>query len=977
MNTILIHTLGMLLGSLSTLASLTAIQDETPTSGSEPVADQEYLPLGSTAWEADPELVKTGIERLAARMRVESDHREFAGQLELVRRRAATVEPYPEQGEFLVQIALLRSKALLALGRTEEARQALWKLVPDGADPRWANDEKLAPAPPALIELVKQMQSHPDLVRAREALGESDDGSGAEGEGGRSMRATVLHALEKREWQTIQTIGSRASPIVMETLLVAPDQIVPGTLGKDPVWLLNNIGTAQAASLLLEHIDAGGNVWKGRIMRVMESGRVLRGDGVWISTNSDQSNSICTVPEWVEILEILLRTPGLGHDCLPLVDWVLHRDGLTPGLVRGLIEIVSSAEKELPRAVIRLLASQPVSEKEKPLLEHCVRLSDPLLRGFAARRLAQLAESEALLELADDPDPEIRRIVAFTLRPARRVTQRIGFKNGASVNLDVTRSMGERERAVLLRLLRDENSEVRMAALRSAASQHAELGDEPFLEMLDDPDVKLRETLGGTASNLPDTLAAHILTSLATDAEPAVAEVVWSVMRNRFNGPLECPAPFIPTLFALRDSKTYARHIAVYRGLLGSFIQVTESNIPLIVTHALARDDEVLREVFRNVGTRSFPTPDDAFAASLLARLYRLGDRAYVRFLESLRESDHPRHGCLQLILDDEDMPFALRLRAAEAVAGDGGETVLSGIRNLLAAPSWRRNGLSDEDMNTLIRMVRSVPYRERNRLLLGFVSDESLPDRVCVVLMDAYVPGLPLGPEISRKILDRWLENPPSDYNAVVKAIEQLGLEPGDRGIEMLIAASRRPEYTLAAVEAMDGLWDPRFLPILGRCLEARWLAPGSGEQQQVRLAAAETLTGYFSDEAVAVLVAGLRTTDSEVWNRCIKGIETIQEYQRRVSAWENSGTPRPTVENAVTSLVALLEDPDPLLRIEAARGLATLDAVECLPLLIGMLKDSEAEVRAAAREALDRLNAPKPEEKEEETATEDPEGE
>ncbi len=54
--------------------------------------------------------------------------------------------------------------------------------------------------------------------------------------------------------------------------------------------------------------------------------------------------------------------------------------------------------------------------------------------------------------------------------------------------------------------------------------------------------------------------------------------------------------------------------------------------------------------------------------------------------------------------------------------------------------------------------------------------------------------------------------------------------------------------------------------------------------------------------------------------------------------------------------SLIAALDDPDPLLRSHAARKLALQQPVpaETLPKLIGLLSDSEAEVRASAASAI-----------------------
>jgi HEAT repeat protein len=53
------------------------------------------------------------------------------------------------------------------------------------------------------------------------------------------------------------------------------------------------------------------------------------------------------------------------------------------------------------------------------------------------------------------------------------------------------------------------------------------------------------------------------------------------------------------------------------------------------------------------------------------------------------------------------------------------------------------------------------------------------------------------------------------------------------------------------------------------------------------------------------------------------------------------------------------MLDDSDPTVRGQAAKSIATLDAVEYLPRLVKLLKDPAPEVREAAKQALGTLNA------------------
>jgi len=52
------------------------------------------------------------------------------------------------------------------------------------------------------------------------------------------------------------------------------------------------------------------------------------------------------------------------------------------------------------------------------------------------------------------------------------------------------------------------------------------------------------------------------------------------------------------------------------------------------------------------------------------------------------------------------------------------------------------------------------------------------------------------------------------------------------------------------------------------------------------------------------------------------------------------------------------MLDDSDATIRAQAARSLATLEAVEYLPRIMKLLKDPAPEVRDAANRALEKLN-------------------
>lgn len=63
-----------------------------------------------------------------------------------------------------------------------------------------------------------------------------------------------------------------------------------------------------------------------------------------------------------------------------------------------------------------------------------------------------------------------------------------------------------------------------------------------------------------------------------------------------------------------------------------------------------------------------------------------------------------------------------------------------------------------------------------------------------------------------------------------------------------------------------------------------------------------------------------------------------------------------------AIKPLIRALDDPDPMVRVEACRGLEDLRARAALPALQTRLSDLDPDVREAAADALEAIRAPAP---------------
>jgi HEAT repeat protein len=189
--------------------------------------------------------------------------------------------------------------------------------------------------------------------------------------------------------------------------------------------------------------------------------------------------------------------------------------------------------------------------------------------------------------------------------------------------------------------------------------------------------------------------------------------------------------------------------------------------------------------------------------------------------------------------------------------------------------------------------------------------------------------------------------------------ALRHLGALPDDVDPALFERAVRRAPYALAALQAIASLQDQRYLPAIQTALNPSWI-PDGRYKQSVVAAAVEALVSCPGDAATEVLLDAMVASPSEeVRNRCSVAVDQRRQALEQRAAWERAKEVRIAAADTVARLVGLLQDDDAAIRVQAARGLATLRAVEALPRLIEALRDENAAVREAVSAALDRLNA------------------
>jgi len=208
----------------------------------------------------------------------------------------------------------------------------------------------------------------------------------------------------------------------------------------------------------------------------------------------------------------------------------------------------------------------------------------------------------------------------------------------------------------------------------------------------------------------------------------------------------------------------------------------------------------------------------------------------------------------------------------------------------------------------------------------------------------------LPTRDPNSKKALPALLKS--RDEKMVGLAYEILGKQPQAVSLVQNILWEFLADSRWASEAASALVLDPGKKDLVPALLEA-WKLPGLQSRHLLLKAMGRTL----DDRVIPVLLEALSDPDDLVASAAdaaLKRIRTVREQRQAFEVWQLAGGGL----SPVAALLKKLRSPKTEVRVAAIQSLGTLGAKEALPFLVDLLEDPDAEIVAAARKALARIN-------------------
>ncbi len=974
---------GLTLATLSPCAR--AVAQETPAAQSAaPALSQDVIWWGRTRQEdgsvaeepLSPTLAKDLRKKLASvqvALEVERNFDEALRELRFLSL-SASRRGYAERKDLVIELALARAGVLSKLGQNELAietldhvfRRSMYSLdisnlifVSVGAEELQINEA--AGKDPRVISLRAQLQS-----QSKAAPRFGDD----------KIASIVASAIQIGDINRTRDLGERALPTLQ--LMAAEDFDSLTQSNMDPLKHMLGISLSATAEFIRKHFDDGGALWKTRILRLMREEGVLQSSYF----GSDGDRSFLRTPEWLPVVERLIEEPTTARESMGYACALARFDLLSPALQRSLVRLLCSADAAMAQYVQQ--SFQEISGRASLLPVFAGALASPHagVRAFAAEQLLRYNSSPDLIAASSHADPKVRIVVAKALRTHAVYSKQTGRVDGALVP-----EISESDRAVLAKLATDAVVEVRAEAATSIASLSQPLGDEVYSKLVNDADPRVRASM--LYAKLPIELKVRLAASLATDKDVTVLDRfdlflfdLLQALSNKDGGTLD--VRYVPVIDArIRNS---AREFNWLRGdsrRVADYVSPSREGLQVILGWCLENRCPHATSVLLNRITSQCPTGDTSAPytrPSQSAQAFGLPftPAQFRQFFEKVAAVD--RNGLSRLtqaltnlqddlsvqflpIAEDQKQPRHVRTMALRIAAGTAKPSIVPTVLNVLRD---EREPASYASSDTLVAIAGTAYVLDGDSAAQVLAQALSPTGKIPLDAFNAFAAGYVLQNKLSAKdsdaILALWADKQ-SVWDAVIDAaLDQVATRPRAAQGDWLLRGLRDNEHFVHTLTLIGESRDPSYLPALKSMLGSDYaLERFKKDPFNSRAMVINCLTRYFDDAAAEILLetAG-STADSNLRNAAFAGLETIRKYRAEKGRWEESRTSKEATASAVKELVLLLDDTNPAVRAQAARGLGTLHALEQMPRLVRLLKDSDESVRKAASEALGVLNAP-----------------
>jgi len=559
--------------------------------------------------------------------------------------------------------------------------------------------------------------------------------------------------------------------------------------------------------------------------------------------------------------------------------------------------------------------------------------------------------SEALQDLGEPAIPILLRLAAQDSSPGVRmvavevlgvlgatnalttIAQSLAGDSAASVRSAAAGALGQIEPhaagpALLVALSREQAEEVRTAVVRAFAMLDATVAFDPLMQILQgDTSIVARHEAAEALGKLGDRRAAPALRSLlvTNDIVRIAAIRALGELRDR---------EAVPQLLALLETAMPGAPNSS-----GASIPGTESSEPSV---QLLQSDSTRQSVARALGKIGEPRATDALARALP----RLTDEWEVHtFLEALGEIGDPMAiPALRSVISDQPR-FATRAAQVLGRIGNSDTTreliawLDSPDREIQVASAIALANLGEKAAVTnLLQAMKSGPQRDAKQNIvdaLGIVGDAAAVPYLIEALKDS---------EEDVRAQAAW-------------ALGNIGDPVASEALRRTLKDSAFG-VRFAAAFALAGMTNAAALPGLEALL--------SDQERRVRIAAACSLAFHGSERGLPQLTAALKRLDD--WQRFGAVIALLRlntpaarELARSAVQDRDAGVRKLASQavdhGPVTALTTTLKEGSDDHRHYAARMLLFFDDPVAIPALRAAVRDSQMEVRVAARVALRRL--------------------